>query len=219
MEHDRVVTLPTDIDLSVASYTELVSVSVHAIERFKSKSNQLRETFRIWGDGNLGYITAILLKKLYPNTKVIVFGKTLYKLSRFSFVDEIIQIDSIPEYLKIDHAFECVGGKGSQHAIEQIIEIINPEGSIALMGVSELPIQINTKIVLEKGLTMIGSSRSGLKDFEKTVALYRQYPDILNQLALLKGKEFEINAIEDIITAFEYDISNAWGKTVLKWNI
>ena len=87
------------------------------------------------------------------------------------------------------------------------------------MGVSELPIQINTKIVLEKGLTMIGSSRSGLKDFEKTVALYRQYPDILNQLALLKGKEFEINAIEDIITAFEYDISNAWGKTVLKWNI
>lgn len=212
MEHDRVVTLPTDIDLSVASYTELVSVSVHAIERFKSKSNQLRETFRIWGDGNLGYITAILLKKLYPNAKVIVFGKTLYKLSRFS-------IDSIPEHLKIDHVFECVGGKGSQHAIEQIIEIINPEGSIALMGVSELPIQINTKIVLEKGLTMIGSSRSGLKDFEKTVALYRQYPDILNQLALLKGKEFEINAIEDIITAFEYDISNAWGKTVLKWNI
>ena len=160
MEHDRVVTLPTDIDLSVASYTELVSVSVHAIERFKSKSNQLRETFGVWGDGNLGYITAILLKKLYPNAKVIVFGKTLYKLSRFS-------IDSIPEHLKIDHVFECVGGKGSQHAIEQIIEIINPEGSIALMGVSELPIQINTRMVLEKGLTMIGSSRSGLKILKK----------------------------------------------------
>ena len=60
-----------------------------------------------------------------------------------------------------------MGGKGSQQAIEQIINIINPEGSIALLGVSELPIQVNTRMVLEKGLTMIGSSRSGLKDFEK----------------------------------------------------
>ncbi len=60
-----------------------------------------------------------------------------------------------------------MGGKGSQQAIEQIINIINPEGSIALLGVSELPIQVNTRMVLEKGLTIIGSSRSGLKDFEK----------------------------------------------------
>ena len=59
------------------------------------------------------------------------------------------------------------GGKGSQQAIEQIINIINPEGSIALLGVSELSIQVNTRMVLEKGLTIIGSSRSGLKDFEK----------------------------------------------------
>lgn len=60
-----------------------------------------------------------------------------------------------------------MGGKGSQQAIEQIINIINPEGSIALLGVNELPIQVNTRMVLEKGLTIIGSSRSGLKDFEK----------------------------------------------------
>ena len=43
-----------------------------------------------------------------------------------------------------------MGGKGSQQAIEQIINIINPEGSIALLGVSELPIQVNTRMVLEK---------------------------------------------------------------------
>ncbi|AAW53610.1 MULTISPECIES: alcohol dehydrogenase catalytic domain-containing protein [Staphylococcus] len=219
MKPDRVVTLPQEIDLSVASYTELVTVSVHAIDRFKAKAIPQFESLGIWGDGNLGYITAVLLKKLYPTTKIIVFGKTLYKLSRFSFVDEIIQIDNIPQHIKIDHAFECVGGKGSQQAIEQIINIINPEGSIALLGVSELSIQVNTRMVLEKGLTIIGSSRSGLKDFEKTIELYRKYPEVLNQLALLKGKEFEINTIEDLITAFEYDISNAWGKTVLKWNI
>lgn len=149
MKPDRVVTLPQEIDLSVASYTELVTVSVHAIDRFQSKAIPQFESLGIWGDGNLGYITAVLLKTIsyYKNNS---FGKTLYKLSRFSFVDEIIQIDNIPQHIKIDHAFECVGGKGSQQAIEQIINIINPEGSIALLGVSELPIQVNTRMVLEK---------------------------------------------------------------------
>ena len=35
MDYDRVVELPNDIDLSVVSYTELVSVSWHAIQRLK----------------------------------------------------------------------------------------------------------------------------------------------------------------------------------------
>ncbi|WP_449587040.1 hypothetical protein, partial [Pseudomonas aeruginosa] len=66
MKPDRVVTLPQEIDLSVASYTELVTVSVHAIDRFKAKAIPQFESLGIWGDGNLGYITAVLLKKLYP---------------------------------------------------------------------------------------------------------------------------------------------------------
>ena len=43
-----------------------------------------------------------------------------------------------------------MGGKGSQQAIEQIINIINPEGVSLLLGVSELSIQVNTRMVLEK---------------------------------------------------------------------
>ena len=82
MKPDRVVTLPQEIDLSVASYTELVTVSVHAIDRFQSKAIPQFESLGIWGDGNLGYITAVLLKTIsyYKNNS---FGKTLYKLSRF----------------------------------------------------------------------------------------------------------------------------------------
>ena len=44
MEHDRIVELPDEIDLSVVSYSELVSVSWHAIQRFKNKSiNTIKE--------------------------------------------------------------------------------------------------------------------------------------------------------------------------------
>lgn len=219
MAHDRIVPLPNDIDLSTISYTELVSVSYHAIQRFERKSIPLKTSFGIWGDGNLGYITAILLRKLYPEAKIYVFGKTDYKLSHFSFVDDIYTLNQIPDDLKIDHAFECVGGKGSQVALQQIVEHISPEGSIALLGVSELPVEVNTRLVLEKGLTLIGSSRSGSKDFEQVVDLYRKYPDIVEKLALLKGHEINVCTMQDIVQAFEMDLSTSWGKTVLKWTI
>ena len=199
------------------SYSELVSVSWHAIQRFKNKSISKTNSFGIWGDGNLGYITAILLRNLYPEAKIYAFGKTDYKLSHFSFVDDIIYINNIPETLKIDHAFECVGGKGSQSAIIQIIDLISPEGSIALLGVSEYPVEINTRLILEKGLTMIGSSRSGSKDFQNIVNIYKKNPDVVEKLSLLKGQEFEVRTIRDAINAFENDLSTSWGKTVIKW--
>lgn len=62
MNHDRVVEIDDSIeDLSTIAFSELVSVSWHAIQRFERKSNANKNSFGIWGDGNLGYITAILL--------------------------------------------------------------------------------------------------------------------------------------------------------------
>ncbi|SFV43437.1 ribitol-5-phosphate dehydrogenase [Mammaliicoccus sciuri] len=217
MDYDRVVELPNDIDLSVVSYTELVSVSWHAIQRLEKNSIFKRDSFGIWGDGNLGYITAILLRKLYPKSKIYVFGKTDFKLKHFSFVDEVYHINHIPNDLKFDHGFECVGGKGSQSAVDQIINKISPEGSIGLLGVSEYPIEVNTRLVLEKGITMIGSSRSSAKDFNDTVEFYKKNPDIIEKLSMLKSEEYEIRTINDIVDAFESDLSTSWGKTILKW--
>ena len=217
MDHDRIVKVPNTLDLSVLSFSELVSVSWHAIQRFKKKSISKQDTFGIWGDGNLGYITAVLLRKLYPKSKIYVFGKTDFKLSHFSFVDDVFYINHIPNDLTITHGFECVGGKGSQSAINQIINLISPEGSIALLGVSEYPVEINTRLVLEKGLTIIGSSRSGSQDFQDIVEFYKNYPEVIERLSLLKGQEFEVKSINDAINAFEADLSTSWGKTVLKW--
>lgn len=216
---DRVVPLPEGMDLRIAAFTELVSVSVHALSRLAKKVHGRMDVFGVWGDGNLGYITCLILKKIYPNSKVIIFGKTDYKMNHFSFVDEAIKIDAIPEDTKIDHAIECVGGEGSQSAINQAIDIINPEGSISLLGVSEYPVEINTRMVLEKGLTLIGSSRSGAIDFQETVNIFKEHPDVVDYLATLVGRVHEVNKIEDIIDAFESDLSSSWGKTVMKWMI
>ena len=88
---------------------------------------------------------------MLPATKLVIFG---------TIEDESHLVWEIPEDLKVDLAIECVGGDASQKAIDQMIDIIQPEGTIALLGVSEYAVPINTRMVLEKGLHVYGSSRS-----------------------------------------------------------
>lgn len=215
---DRVVKLPDGVDKVIAAFTELVSVSVHAIRRFDSIAHSRRNTVGIWGDGNLGYITAIFFKAMFPDTKLYIFGVDQEKLASFAFADDTFSVTDIPENLQIDHAFECVGGAASQKAINQIIDHIHPEGTISILGVSEYPVPINTRMVLEKGLRIFGSSRSGRADFLKTVELYSEHPEIIGYLSNIVGAQIEVNSIADMTKAFETDIQKSMGKTIMIWN-
>lgn len=217
MGRDRIIKYDK-INHDVASFLELISVSMHAIDRFDKKSHKKRDVIGIWGDGNVGFITSLILKKKFPKSKIVVFGKNEEKLNFFSFVDETYQIDNIPNDLKIDHAFEAVGGKASQYAIDQIIDYINPEGTIAILGVSENPVPINTRMVLEKGLSIIGSSRSGRVDFKAAVDFLEEHEDAQNQLEKLISAVIDVRGIDDIIKGFEYDLTTPF-KTVLNWRI
>ena len=219
IEPDRLVLLPEGLDLDVAAFTELVSVSVHAISRFEKIAHARRDNIGVWGDGNLAFITSLLLKKMLPDSRIHVFGISREKLSDFSFADGTYLTTDIPGDLMLDHAFECVGGNGSPVAIEQIIDLIRPEGTISILGVSEYPVPINTRMILEKGLRMFGTSRSGKEDFRRTVGLYRDYPEIPMYLSRLVGNTVEVNAFPDIKRAFEIDTKKAFGKTILHWNL
>lgn len=215
---DRLVKIEENVNYVVASFSELISVCTHAIDRFKRFSHERKDSIGVWGDGTVGYITAILLKIFFPQAKIIIFGKNEEKLSYFTFADEIYSIKEIPTELTIDHAFECVGGQKSQSAIEQIIDHIKPEGTISLLGVSEYPVPINTRMVLEKGLRMYGSSRSSRTDFEKTIEILNNYPEVSEYLENIVASVFKIRTIEDIHQAFEKDYQLNFGKTVLIWN-
>lgn len=217
MPYDRLVPVPEGLDLKVASFTELISVAVHAVSRFERFSHSRKNSIGVWGDGNVGFITSLILKALYPDTKLYIFGTVYEKLNYFAFADGVYHVDHIPDDLRIDHGFECVGGEASRFAIAQIIDHINPEGSIGLMGVSESFIGINTRMVLEKGLVLFGSSRSGLAEFQRTMQLLHDHPRIPAYLENIIGSVVEIRSIADIHEAFSQDISRHFGKTVLKW--
>ena len=217
LRRDRTVLLPDGIDDCVAAFTELVSVSYHTIDRFDRKAHARRDTIGVWGDGNLAYITALLLRKRFPKSRLIVFGKHEYKLGDFIFADETYHIDDIPADLRIDHGFECVGKAGSGTSINQMIDIINPEGCMAAMGVSEDNVPLNTRMILEKGLTLYGSSRSGAEDFRNLLAFYKVHPEVTDYLANIIGDVVHVRSIADMTDAFDRDIRKRGGKTIMVW--
>lgn len=217
LDSDRVVKIPDDFDLNVSSFIELISVAYQGISKFEMLAVTPKDKLGVWGDGNLGFITALLLKVKFPDSEVFVFGKHQDNLNLFSFADGVYQIHNVSDDFAVDHAFECVGSSASQAAIDQIIELINPQGTINLFGVSEYPVPINTRMMLEKGLTVQGNSRSEREDFVGVVETLKQNPILFEYLENLITNICEINSLDDLKEAFDKDYISHFGKTVLKW--
>lgn len=215
----RVLALPEGIDDETAAFTEIVSVAMHAVTRFEAIAHARRDCVGVWGDGNLGYIVALILRMRYPSMRIVVVGRNAYKLNDFTFVDDAFTSYDVPAGLAVDHAFECCGGDGAAAAIDQIIDAVQPEGTVSLLGVSENPVPVNTRMVLEKGLRLFGSSRSGRADFEAVVSLYREKPEVLGYLSLLVGDVVPVRAVSDMTKAFEADLRKTMGKTIMEWRV
>lgn len=215
----RFLPIGDGIPNEIAAFIELVSVSYHAITRLESYRNKRTEVIGIWGDGNLGYITSLLMKTMHPERKVVIIGVNQEKLSSFTFADEVYLVNNLPEKFSIDHGFECVGGIYSERAINQMIEVIQPEGTISLLGVSENNVSINTRMILEKGLRLFGSSRSSRRDFEGVLELLNANHSLVHYLGTLVYSTLEVRDIGDVTKAFEQDQQKQMGKTILKWNI
>ena len=213
---DRVVAYD-GIDERVAAVTEFISVAVHSSTRFDIVAHSRRDVIAVWGDGSLAYVLASVLVKRFPGSKIVVVGMDPSKLALFSFVHAAYHKDSLPEGFRCDHAFECCGGEGSFYAIDDIIRYIRPQGSVMLMGVSENRIAVNTRDVLEKGLTLVGSSRSGRDDFVRAVELMKD-KRLQSRLRLIITEDAPVRSIPDISRVMINDMTNPF-KTVFRWEL
>lgn len=216
IDPDRVIPF-NNIPLSTAAITEFVSVACHAVARMKKVAHERQDAFGVWGDGALSYVIATVLRAEYPKARIYVIGKNQRKLSRFSFVTKTFLTYNIPKDLHIDHAFECVGGEGALDAINDMIDYTSPQGTLLLMGVSENMVAINTRMVLEKGFTMVGCSRSGRVDFEKAISLM-ETQRIKRRLSSIIYEDAPVRNFDDMHRAFAADLNTPF-KTVFEWKV
>ena len=217
LHHKRVIPISDDY-LPISVFSELLSVVLNALETFDIARYTDISSVGVWGDGNMGYMTSLALRCLYPDINIIVFGKSLRKLQRFSFVDQAYTLDEIPNGISVSHSFECVGGSSSEAAIKQMIEMTAPQGCISLLGVSEEAVPIHTRTVLEKGLILIGNNRSNADDMRKAVALIHENEVCRKYLTTLISEVVDIRGERDIAHAFEQSSLNDF-KTVMKMMI
>ena len=82
----RLARVPQGVDLKIAAFAELISVAVHAVSRFDKFSHSRKNAIGVWGDGNVGFITALILKAVYPDSKLYIFGTVYEKLAVKMFV-------------------------------------------------------------------------------------------------------------------------------------
>lgn len=192
-------------------FLELISVCVAAIRRY---GDIYKENVAVYGDGILGYIMASLLTFVFK-CNVTVIGKHKEKLDKVTFAKTLFYGEKISRF---NIVFECVGGKGSESAINSAIDNIEVGGSVVLMGVSEEYISINTRKVLEKGIMILGSSRSSKDDFAFAIECLDNI-EFRKSIKMLIIDEVEINDIKDFYDAFEREANNKnIGREILKFN-
>ena len=119
---------------------------------------------------------------------------------------------------KFDTLVECVGGKFSADAINEMIDLSIPGADLILMGVNEEKSPINTRLVLEKGLSLKGVTRSTREDFEH-VAKAIENQEVQNKLAIMVLSKNRIDNVSDVYKCFKADIENKTeiGKNIMHW--
>lgn len=201
-------------------FSELLSVCFHAIGKVTPAIKQKTKSIGVWGDGIVGYLLSYCLKKEFPNAKIIVFGRHDEKLQLFSHADRTeIASDSLCEDYPetVDLLFECVGGGKSEDALRQMISLASPQAFICLTGVSEQSVRINTRKILEKGISLIGSSRSTRSDFEKALS-FLDKSDEFSWLDKVISSERTIISGDDLWNAFREENSLPF-KMLLFWDV
>ncbi|WP_261381247.1 alcohol dehydrogenase catalytic domain-containing protein [Paenibacillus cremeus] len=217
------IPVPDGVPDEIAVLAELCSVSYQALSHVEDQLKSARVA--VFGDGPVGYLAAAMLHYVYGvnQDRLLVFGAIPEKLAQFDFATRaLVQEYDFSSEVTYDIALECTGGRFSESAINQAIDILKPGGHLILMGVTEERVPANTRDILEKGLTLRGSSRSSISDFYPVLDAMKN-PDCQQTLRkLLPSERKRITSALDFAEAMEFAAEHrSWQKVLLdfEWKL
>ena len=193
----------------IAVYSELLSVAQAACRRINFAK---AKNIALFGDGIMAYVVYLVLTYIY-HVEITVFGISQDKLAMFK--NATTTTYTAYNGPLFDTLIECVGGQFSENAINQMIDISQVGADLILMGVSESGANINTRKILEKGLSLKGVTRSTREDFEK-ISKALENESLQKAIQPMALSVTKIKSINDIYHCYEEDINN---KTIIGKNI
>ncbi|MBL9018786.1 MAG: 2-C-methyl-D-erythritol 4-phosphate cytidylyltransferase [Myxococcales bacterium] len=189
LDAGNVVAIPEDVPSHVAVMTELLSIATGAIRRIDPPTGDIC----VVGAGPVGYATQVVASELYEHPVTLCGHR-----------DPVSSADLY---------FEAAGGTGAESAIREIIAAARPGATIVLLGVSELEVPISTRLVLEKGLRLIGCSRSSPADHRVALALMRRPHVAAKVERLAVSQRFQLSRVRE---AFDFALARSqWGKVLI----
>jgi len=216
-----VVPLPAEAPPRLAALAEPLSVVYRA-----GLAGELDEAHRVavLGAGVMGYLMTLVLSQAwgFPRDQLLVTDvcpERLEPLAGLALTHEAKE-GGLPDDLTagFDRAFECAGGAASAATIGQILDLLTPGGRAVLVGVSEDPVPIRTRPMLDKGLALRGTTRSAKADFPPVLDLLRN-ADFRQRLERVIVRDtFEQRSVEAILAAARVAADpNRYGKVILDW--
>lgn len=215
-----VIPIPDSVSDEIAVLAELCSVSYRALRGVRHLLDKAKVA--VFGDGPVGYLTAAMLHHAYKidRHRLTVFGAIQEKLDEFTFAEtRMVQSYDFAAGDKADIVVECTGGRFSESALNQGIDLLKPGGHLIAMGVSEDLIPINTRDILEKGITFHGSSRSSDKDFREVLHVMEQEDCQVTLRRLVPDQHTVVSKADDLAGAMESALAHRdWKKTYLDFH-
>lgn len=213
ISEDYLVLIPDEVGAE-AVFSELISVGCCALRRAGLDKSNAPKNIAVWGDGIMGYIIA-LVAKYSLECDVDVIGLSKEKLAEFDFAN-IYYANDIEDLPRMTVAIEAVGGNASGIAANQAIDKLYSGGKLILCGVANDNIPLNTRMVLEHGLSIRGTTRSTRCDFENALELLK-IEGFRERVLKLLLSTVEVDDIKKYYAVFEKESkSTALGKNIMK---
>ncbi|MCP3775770.1 galactitol-1-phosphate 5-dehydrogenase [Paenibacillus sp. MZ04-78.2] len=163
--------VPDELDSNLASLAEPLAVCIHAVKL------GLRpfEDVVVYGAGPIGLLT--LQAALHMGARrVLVVDR---QQERLEFASQLGAETAVPEQVKetfahlfsargVDTIIDCVGVQATR---EQAIELVNPGGSVIIVGLGQDQTTLSMNHVVRQEISLIGSYTYSNADFEQAVYL------------------------------------------------
>ncbi|MEK6948660.1 MAG: alcohol dehydrogenase catalytic domain-containing protein [Nanoarchaeota archaeon] len=212
--------VPETVPDDIAVLAELLTVTYRAsIEANITEKDKVV----VFGCGPTGYLMAALLHfgKKIEKSKLFIIDVSDKKLNHAKDFATTINADKdkMPEEMSFDKAFECVGRQSSEIAIDNALKLLKPKGILVLLGVSEEKRAVMTRAILDKGLTIKGTTRSPRQDYLPILSLLKNKPFQKALFKIICRERFIIRSKQDLIDAFKRaDDPKHYGKVLIDWN-
>ncbi len=195
---------------ALATLTEPLSIAVNLVSQLSNITNQ---QVMIIGTGPMAYLGAVLFsqQRNVSAKRLFVVGTNTRKLEKFSPFATTIDMSTTAgqaavEALKenIDIGIEAVGGDALAVTFNQLLQLIKNRGTIAMIGLSDKSIPSQLIHVVNKGLRIMGVTRSTIAQYREALALLTDQT-IRDRLAvLIEPRQFVIQNENDLMNAFHF---------------